>query len=102
MYFQALGITRARKIFQKHQNKERKKTPRSTHHTKCHIVVPYMEGMGESLKKICRRHGLDMHFKGGRTLKNILVSPKDEEKSLTRTVLFIATPVEVLTVGRNT
>ena len=45
-----------------------------------HIVVSYMEGMGESLKKICRRHGVDMHFKGGRTLKNILVSPKDEEK----------------------
>ena len=34
-------------------------------------------------------------------LKNILVSPKDEEKSLTRTVLFIATPVEVLTVGEE-
>ena len=60
------------KIFQKHQNKEGKKTPRSTHHTKCHIVVPYMEGMGESLKKICRRHGVDMHFKGGRTLKKHL------------------------------
>ena len=39
-----------------------------------------LTGMGESLKKICRRHGVDMHFKGGRTLKNILVSPKDEEK----------------------
>ena len=68
------------KIFHKHQSKEKKKTPRSTHHTKCHIVVPYVEGMGESLKKICRRHGVDMHFKGGRTLKNILVSPKDEDK----------------------
>ena len=68
------------KIFHKHQNKEKKKTPRSTHHTKCHIVVPYVEGMGESLKKICRGHGVDMHFKGGRTLKNILVSPKDEDK----------------------
>ena len=34
------------KIFQKYQNKEKKKTPRSTIHTKCHIVVPYVEGMG--------------------------------------------------------
>ena len=67
------------KIFQKHQNKEKKKTPRSTHYTKCHIVVPYVEGMGESLQKICRRRGVDMHFKGGRTLKNILMSPKDED-----------------------
>ena len=57
------------KIFQKYNNKQKKKTPRSTFHTRCHIVVPYVEGMGESLKKICRKHGVDMHFKGGRTLK---------------------------------
>ena len=72
------------KIFQKHQNKEKWKNPRSTHHTKCHIVVPYVEGMGESLKKICRKHGVDMHFKGGRTLRNILVQPKDEEKIINK------------------
>ena len=54
--------------------------PRSKHQTKCHIVVPYTEGMCESLKKICKRYGVDMHFKGGRTLKNILVSPKDPDK----------------------
>ena len=58
-----------KKIFNKHHHKEKKKTPRGTHQTKCHIVVPYIEGMGESLKKICKRHGVDMHFKGGRTLK---------------------------------
>ena len=64
-----------KKIFNKHQNKEKKQTPRTKHHTKCHIVVPYTEGIGESLKNICKKHGVDMHFKGGRTLKNILVSP---------------------------
>ena len=90
------------KIFQKHQNKEKRKNPRSTHHTKCHIVVPYVEGMGESLKKICRKHGVDMHFKGGKILRNILVQPKDEEKSSIRTVSFTATHVKTLTVGRNT
>ena len=69
-----------KKIFNKHQHKEKKKTPRSKHQTKCHIVAPYIEGMGESLKKICKRHGVEMHFKGGRSLKNILVSPKDQDK----------------------
>ena len=68
------------KIFNKHQCKEKKQTPRNKHHTKCHIVVPYIEGIGKSLKKICKKHGVDMHFKGGRTLKNILVSPKDQDK----------------------
>ena len=36
--------------------------------------------MCESLKKICKRYRVDMHFKGGGTLKNILVSPKDPDK----------------------
>ena len=54
------------KIFNKNQNKEKKENPRSKHQTKCHIVVPYTEGMCESLKKICKRYGVDMHFKGGR------------------------------------
>ena len=27
--------------------------------------------------------GVDIHFKGGQTLKNILVSPKDKDRKLT-------------------
>ena len=67
------------KIFNKHQQKEKKQTPRIKYPAKCHIVVPYIEGIGESLKKICKKHGVDMHFKGGQTLKNILMSPKDKD-----------------------
>ena len=67
------------KIFNKHQKKEKKQTPRTKYPAKCHIVVPYTEGIGESLK-ICKKHGVDMHFKGGQTLKNILVSPKDKDR----------------------
>ena len=26
----------------------------------CHIVVPYTEGIGESLKKICKKQGVEM------------------------------------------
>ena len=47
---------------------------------KCHIVVPYTEGIGKSLKKICKKNGVDVHFKAGQTLKNILVSPKDKDR----------------------
>ena len=65
---------------QKHQQKEKKQTPRTKYPAKCHIVVPYTEGIGESLKKICKKHGVDMHFKGGQTLKNILVSPEDKDR----------------------
>ena len=42
-------------------------------------MVPYSQGIGESVKNICKKHGVDVHFKGGQTLKNILVSPKDKD-----------------------
>ena len=47
--------------------------------TKGHIVIPYTQGLYESLKKIYGRHGIQTHFKGGSTIKNLLVSPKDKD-----------------------
>ena len=45
---------------------------------KWHIVIPYTQGLCESIKKICDRYGIQTHFKGGRTIKNLLVYPKDK------------------------
>ena len=46
---------------------------------KGHIVIPYTQGLCESIKKICGRYGIHTHFKGGSTIKNLLVSPKDKD-----------------------
>ena len=46
---------------------------------KGHIVIPYTQGLCESIKKICGRYGIQTHFKGGRTIENLLVSPKDKD-----------------------
>ena len=46
---------------------------------KGHIVLPYTQGLCESIKKICGRYGIQTHFKGGRTIINLLVSPKDKD-----------------------
>ena len=46
---------------------------------KGHIVIPYTQGLCESIKKICGRYGIQTHFKGGKTIKNLLVSPKDKD-----------------------
>ena len=46
---------------------------------KGHIVIPYTQGLCESIKKICGRYGIQTHFKGGRTIKNLLASPKDKD-----------------------
>ena len=38
--------------------------------------------MSESCKNICRKHGVEMHFKGGNTIKNFLGHPKDRDTIL--------------------
>ena len=43
-----------------------------------HIVIPYTQGLCESIKKICGRYGIQTHFKGGSTITNLLVSPRDK------------------------
>ena len=47
--------------------------------TKGHIVMPYTQGLCESIKKICGRYGIQTYFKGSNTIKNLLVSPKDKD-----------------------
>ena len=46
------------------------------------MVVPYYRGLSESLKKVCNRHGVQVYFKGGNTIKNLLVAPKDQDPIL--------------------
>ena len=46
--------------------------------SKGHIVIPYTQGLCESIKKICGRYGIQTHFKGGTTIKNLLVSPQGQ------------------------
>ena len=43
------------------------------------MVVPYYKGLSESLKKVCSKHGVQVYFKGGNIIKNLLVTPKDQD-----------------------
>ena len=52
---------------------------------KPYIVVPYIQGMNKSFKNICRKHGVEMYFKGGNTIKDLLVQPKDRDTILQKT-----------------
>ena len=46
---------------------------------KPHITVPYQRGLSESFKRTCNNHGVQVHFKGGTTIKNLLMAPKDQD-----------------------
>ena len=62
---------------------------------KGHIVIPYTLGLCESIKKICGRYGIQTHFKGGRTIKNFLVSSRT--KTLWSTKVVPSTGTNVVT-----
>ena len=46
------------------------------------MVVPYHKSVNESLKKTCGKHGVQVYFKGGKTIKSLLVAPKDQDPIL--------------------
>ena len=56
--------------------------PSNTRGPKPYIVVPYHQGLSESYKNICRRYGIDAHLKGGHTIRDHLMTPKDKDPLL--------------------
>ena len=46
---------------------------------KSYIVVPYYSGLSESIKNIGRKFGVQVYCKGGTTIKNLLMTPKDKD-----------------------
>ena len=46
-------------------------TTTTTNNKNISIVIPYIEGLGEKLKKTCSRKGIQVHFKGSNTIQNI-------------------------------
>ena len=68
------------------QNDKRKGTNNSTNNNrdnqKPYMMVPYYKGHSESLNRACSKHGVQVYFKGGITIKNLLVAPKDKDPIL--------------------
>ena len=64
---------------QEDQKKSTKKAESIRPHSekKCYIV-PYSQGLCESYKTIYNKFGIQVHFKGGQTPRNLFISPKDK------------------------
>ena len=43
------------------------------------VVVPYMPNTGEKFRKLCKKKGIQVHFKGTNTLRTALGNPKDKD-----------------------
>ena len=46
---------------------------------KPYMVIPYYKLISDSINKTCRKHGVQVYFKGGNAIKNLLVAPKDQD-----------------------
>ena len=44
------------------------------------MVVPYTKGHSKSFKNICGKVGVQVHFKGGNTIRSLMATPKDKDK----------------------
>ena len=43
------------------------------------VVIPYTKGIGKSIKQICGKCGIQVHFSGNTTIKQVLKKPKDQD-----------------------
>ena len=71
------------KVLQKQEDR-RTENKRGQSRNTNHIVVPYSQGLCASYKTVHNKYGVQVHFKGGNTLKNLLMFPKDKEKITTQ------------------
>ena len=48
------------------------------------IVVPYHHGLSKNIKRTCKKYGIQVHCKGGHTIKKLLMAPKDKDHILNK------------------
>ena len=80
------------------KNKNKLELPKKNN---TYIVVQYTKGPSESVKDICNKHGPQVHFKGGRTIKNLLVTFKDRYTITQRSEVITDMGVPGLSVMKN-
>ena len=48
------------------------------------IVIPYIQGLGEKFKRTCNEQGIQVHFKGTNTVKQLLMAFRDKDAKLAK------------------
>ena len=66
------------------QTQEQRRTQKTianvtTGHKRAYMVLPYVKGLSESMKNVGKKHGIQTYFKGGNTIKSLLMTPKDKD-----------------------
>ena len=48
------------------------------------MVLPYIQGLGEKLKRTCNKQSIQVHFKGTNTVKQLVMAHKDKDPKLAK------------------
>ena len=67
-----------------------------------YMVVPYYKGLSKSIKRSCNKFVVQVHFKGGLTIKDLLMAPKDKDHILKKVGSYTNTLVIRWSVMRST
>ena len=52
---------------------------RANKNTVHQVVIPYTKEIGKSIKQVCGKYGIQVHFRGNSTIKQALMKPKDQD-----------------------
>ena len=84
------------------QQKQKRNNNTSNNIQRPHIVIPYYQGISQSMKKTCSEYGVQVYFKGSNTIKNLLMAPKDQDDIQKKVESSKDTNVAGWSVMRNT
>ena len=75
------AIKRARMRSQKSNNNRTSRNNQTgqKNKTNLYMVVPYHQGLSERIKRSCNKFGIQVFIKGGQTIRNLLMAPKDKD-----------------------
>ncbi len=83
------AIHKGSQIFQTKNNDQAANNNKEKKEFKGFIVIPYVKGLSEPYKRVMEKIGIQVSFKGGTTLKNMLCAPKDKDpKVKTQNIVY--------------
>ena len=71
----ALNRVKMRSQTTLHKKKKNSRNTNGNQEQKTHITVPYHQGLSESFKRTCKKYDIEVHLKGGHTIRNLLMNP---------------------------
>ena len=66
------------------------------------MVIPYYQGISESMKKTYSEYRVQVYFRGGNTIKNLIMAPKDQDTVQKKVESYTDINVTGSSVMRNT